>query len=35
MLKPAHLTRVDLNLLVLFNVVYEERHVARAAERLT
>jgi DNA-binding transcriptional LysR family regulator len=35
MLKLAHLTRVDLNLLVLFNVVYEERHVARAAERLS
>jgi len=35
MLKSAHLSRIDLNLLVLFHVVYEERHVARAAERLT
>jgi DNA-binding transcriptional LysR family regulator len=35
MLKAAHLSRVDLNLLVLFHVVYEERHVARAAERLS
>lgn len=35
MLKPAHLSRIDLNLLVLFHVVYEERHVARAAERLS
>jgi DNA-binding transcriptional LysR family regulator len=35
MLKPAHLARIDLNLLVLFHVVYEERHVARAAERLS
>lgn len=34
MLKPAHLSRIDLNLLVLFHVVYEERHVTRAAERL-
>jgi DNA-binding transcriptional LysR family regulator len=35
MLKPAHLSRIDLNLLVLFHVVYEERHVARAAHRLS
>ena len=34
MLKSAHLSRIDLNLLVLFHVVYEERHVARAADRL-
>lgn len=34
MLKSAHLSRIDLNLLVLFHVVYEERHVSRAAERL-
>jgi DNA-binding transcriptional LysR family regulator len=35
MLKSAHLSRIDLNLLVLFHVVYEERHVARAAEQLS
>ncbi len=35
MLKPAHLSRIDLNLLVLFHVVHEEGHVARAAERLS
>ncbi|MGE0628258.1 MAG: LysR family transcriptional regulator [Hyphomicrobiaceae bacterium] len=35
MLKPAQLLRIDLNLLVLFHVVYEERHVTRAAERLS
>ncbi len=35
MLNPAHLSRIDLNLLVLFHVVYEERHVARAADRLS
>jgi DNA-binding transcriptional LysR family regulator len=35
MLKLTHLSRIDLNLLVLFHVVYEERHVARAAERLS
>lgn len=34
MLKSAHLSRIDLNLLVLFDVVCEERHVGRAAERL-
>jgi DNA-binding transcriptional LysR family regulator len=35
MLNSAHLSRIDLNLLVLFHVVYEERHVARAADRLS
>src|SRR5262245_15944575 len=34
MLNSAQLSRVDLNLLVLFDVVLTERHVARAAERL-
>ncbi len=34
MLKSAHLARIDHNLLVLFDVVFEERHVARAAGRL-
>jgi DNA-binding transcriptional LysR family regulator len=34
MLKPAHLSRIDLNLLVLFQVVLEERHVGRAAAQL-
>src|SRR6187397_1745910 len=34
MLKSAHLARADLNLLVLFDAVFEERHVGRAAERL-
>src|SRR5262245_4010129 len=34
MLNLAHLSRIDLNLLVLFAVVYEEGHVAHAAERL-
>lgn len=34
MLNIAHLARIDLNLLVLFHVVHEERHVARAALRL-
>jgi DNA-binding transcriptional LysR family regulator len=34
MLKSDHLSRIDLNLLVLFHVVYEERHVSRAAGRL-
>jgi DNA-binding transcriptional LysR family regulator len=35
MLKSAQLSRIDLNLLVLFHVVFEERHVARAADRLS
>ncbi len=35
MLNSAQLSRIDLNLLVLFSVVFEERHVARAAERLS
>src|SRR6478735_9365549 len=34
MLKEIDLARVDLNLLVLFEVVLEERHVGRAAERM-
>jgi DNA-binding transcriptional LysR family regulator len=34
MLKPAQLVRIDLGLLVLFNTVLEEGHVARAADRL-
>jgi DNA-binding transcriptional LysR family regulator len=35
MLKQIDLSRVDLNLLVLFEVVLEERHVGRAADRLS
>ena len=34
MLNEIDLSRADLNLLVLFEVVLEERHVGRAAERL-
>lgn len=34
MLNKIDLSRVDLNLLGLFEVVLEERHVGRAAERL-
>jgi DNA-binding transcriptional LysR family regulator len=34
MLNHIHLSKVDLNLLVLFNAVLEEGHVARAASRL-
>ncbi|MEQ1955195.1 LysR family transcriptional regulator [Mesorhizobium yinganensis] len=34
MLHEIDLSRADLNLLVLFDVVFEERHVGRAAERL-
>lgn len=34
MLNQTDLSRADLNLLVLFEVVLEERHVGRAAERL-
>jgi DNA-binding transcriptional LysR family regulator len=34
MLNSAQLMRIDLNLLVLFITVLEERHVARAAKRL-
>jgi DNA-binding transcriptional LysR family regulator len=34
MLNRTNLTRIDLNLLVLFEAVLEERHVARAAARL-
>ncbi|PDT15565.1 LysR family transcriptional regulator [Rhizobium sp. J15] len=34
MLNQIDLSRIDLNLLVLFEAVLEERHVGRAAERL-
>jgi DNA-binding transcriptional LysR family regulator len=34
MLNQIELSRIDLNLLVLFEVVMEERHVGRAARRL-
>src|SRR5688572_18327776 len=34
MLNETDLSRADLNLLVLFEVVLEERHVGRAADRL-
>jgi DNA-binding transcriptional LysR family regulator len=34
MLNKVHLSRADLNLLVLFEAVLDERHVGRAAERL-
>jgi DNA-binding transcriptional LysR family regulator len=34
MLNVSHLSRTDLNLLVLFRVVLDERHVGRAAARL-
>lgn len=34
MLNEIDLSRVDLNLLVLFEVVFQERHVGRAASRL-
>lgn len=34
MLNKIDLSRIDLNLLVLFEVVLEERHVGRAADRL-
>ena len=34
MLKRIEWTRIDLNLLWLFEVVFEERHVGRAAERM-
>src|SRR6187402_398182 len=34
MLNQIDLSRVDLNLLVLFETVLEERHVGQAAERL-
>ena len=35
MLNEIDLSRADLNLLVLFQTVYEERHVGRAGERLS
>ena len=34
MLNKVNLARADLNLLVLFEAVFEELHVGRAAERL-
>jgi DNA-binding transcriptional LysR family regulator len=34
MLNQSDLSRIDLNLLVLFEIVMEERHVGRSAERL-
>jgi DNA-binding transcriptional LysR family regulator len=34
MLNETELSRIDLNLLVLFEIVMEERHVGRAARRL-
>ncbi len=34
MLNKTNLARIDLNLLVLFETVLEERHVGRAAARL-
>ena len=35
MLNEIDLSRVDLNLLVLFDAVLAERHVGRTAERLS
>src|SRR5262245_11410496 len=35
MLNQIDLSRIDLNLFVVFEVVFEERHVGRAAERLS
>src|ERR1044072_3063937 len=35
MLNKIDLSRADLNLLALFEVVLEERHVGRAADRLS
>jgi DNA-binding transcriptional LysR family regulator len=34
MLNQIDLSRIDLNLLVLFEIVFQERHVGRSAERL-
>jgi DNA-binding transcriptional LysR family regulator len=34
MLNPAQLARTDINLLVLFDVVYREQHLGRAAQHL-
>ena len=34
MMNPAQLARTDINLLVLFDVVFREQHLGRAAERL-
>jgi len=35
MMNEIDLSRADLNLLVLFEVVLDERHVGRAAERMS
>ncbi len=34
MMNLAQLARTDINLLVLFEVAYQERHLGRAAQRL-
>ena len=34
MLNETDLSRIDINLLVLFEIVFQERHVGRSAERL-
>jgi DNA-binding transcriptional LysR family regulator len=34
MMNQTDLSRIDLNLLVLFEIVFQERHVGRSAERL-
>jgi DNA-binding transcriptional LysR family regulator len=34
MLNQIDLSRIDLNLLVLFEIIFQERHVGRSAERL-
>jgi DNA-binding transcriptional LysR family regulator len=34
MVNKTNLARIDLNLLVLFDIVMKERHVGRAGERL-
>src|SRR4030095_12281821 len=34
MLNTNQLSRIDLNLLVIFRIVFDERHVGRAAARL-
>lgn len=34
MLNRIDLSRAELNLLVLFEIVHDERHVGRAAEKL-
>src|SRR4051812_38720499 len=35
MMKTAQLARMDINLLLLFDVIYRERHLGRAAHRLS